>query len=287
MRLGVIGHSGYHGLTDLLARLQAFASRTGATLVLEPDLHVSVPSAAVLTGPEGIDLLVTLGGDGTLLRGARFLDGHAAPILGVNLGRLGFLTECGTNEELDRALEHIAAGEFEAERRLVLDASLVDDTGVSRRFRALNDVVLHKGGKARVLRLHLEIDGQSVGRYVADGIIVATPTGSTAYSLSAGGPIIVPTAQTILVTPVAPHTLGLRPLVVEAGAVVRVRADDDDGELLVTVDGQADTTFGAGHALEVSAAKTPVKLVRVGGAAFYERLRTKLGWGGLSSRDGA
>jgi NAD+ kinase len=165
-------------------------------------------------------------------------------------------------------------------------STFTDEDGVERQFRALNDVVLHTRGKARVLRISVEIDGDSVGRYEADGVIVATPTGSTAYSLSAGGPIVVPTSATILVTPVAPHTLGMRPLVIESGSVVRVQAEDDGGELWVTVDGQVEASLGDGRVLEARAATAPVRLVRFGGASFYARLRAKLGWGGLLSRDG-
>jgi NAD+ kinase len=285
MRIGVVGHRGFDELGALLGRLNGIASAIGATLVLEPELHSQLPDAPVMKGPEGLDLLVTLGGDGTLLRGARFLNGHATPILGVNLGRLGFLTECGASD-CDRALKRIAAGEFESEKRLALDASLTDRDGVERSFRALNEAVLHNRGKARVLRLDVEIDGQAVGRYEADGVIVATPTGSTGYSLSAGGPIVVPGSASILVTPIAPHTLGMRPLVVDVGAVVRVRANDDGGEVWVTIDGQVDASFGHGRVLEVRAAAAPVRLVRLGGASFYGRLRAKLGWGGLLSRDG-
>jgi NAD+ kinase len=207
------------------------------------------------------------------------------PILGVNLGRLGFLTETGVHD-IEQALRRIAAGEYQSEKRLVLDVALTDRDGVARRFRALNDAVLHKGGKARVLHLDVEIDGQPVGRFVADGVIVATPTGSTAYSLSAGGPIIVPTSASIIVTPVAPHTLGMRPIVVDASSVVRVRAADESGDLWVTVDGQVEANFDADRLLEVRASPAPVQLVRFGGASFYGRLRAKLGWGGLIARDG-
>ncbi len=286
MRIGVVGHSGTDDLGALIGRLNGIATSIGATLVLERRSSTSsFPDAPIMTGPEGLDLLVTLGGDGTLLRGARFLDGHATPILGVNLGRLGFLTECGLSD-CDHALRSIAAGQFDAEKRLVLEATLTDDDGVSRSFRALNETVLHNLGKARVLRLDVEIDGQPVGRYEADGVIIATPTGSTAYSLSAGGPIVVPQSASILVTPIAPHTLGLRSLVVDATAVIRVRAHGNGGDIRVTIDGQVDASLGHGRVLEVRAAAAPVRLVRLGGASFYGRLRAKLGWGGLLSRDG-
>jgi NAD+ kinase len=235
--------------------------------------------------PGELDLLMTLGGDGTLLRGARFLDGHSAPILGINLGRLGFLTTGGA-KDVERAIKMVASKKAEYETRLMLEATVADHSGVEKHFRALNDVVIHKDGKARVLRLDVDIDGHSVGRYVADGVIVATPTGSTAYSLSAGGPIIFPTSQSILVTPVAPHTMGLRPLVVGADAIIRIQAHDDGSGLWVTIDGQMDSSFAPGRVLEVRAAKTPVRLVRLKGGSFYGRLRDKLGWGGLAQRDG-
>jgi NAD+ kinase len=287
MRIGVVGHSGFDELGALLRRLNGIAESIGATLALERDIHSQLPDAPVMTGPEGLDLLVALGGDGTLLRGARFLDGHATPILGVNLGRLGFLTECGMND-CDHALRRIAAGEFESEKRLVLDVVLTDRDGVERRFRALNESVLHSRGRARVLRIDVEIDAQAVGRYEADGVIIATPTGSTGYSLSAGGPIIVPGSASILVTPIAAHTLGMRSLVVDSSAVMRVCAHSHDhgGDVWVTVDGQVDASLGHGRVLEVRAAAAPVRLVRLGGASFYGRLRAKLGWGGLLSRDG-
>jgi NAD+ kinase len=285
MRIGVVGHRGYDEMGALLRELDAVAKSVGATLAVERDLHALLPGAELMNGPEGIDVLITFGGDGTLLRGARFLNGHAAPILGVNLGRLGFLTECG-RADLGPAVKRIAAGEFQSESRLVLNVTFTDQQGVERRFRALNDAVLHSRGKARALRLDVEIDGHSVGRYEADGVILATPTGSTAYSLSAGGPIVVPTSASIVVTPVAPHTLGMRPLVVDSTVSVRVRADDDGSDHWVTIDGQAEAGLGAGQTLEARAATTGVRLIRLGSPAFYGRLRTKLGWGGLLGRDG-
>ncbi len=285
MRIGVIGHHGYEGLADRLAGLRDIAPSLGATIAFEPDLIDLAPGAELLVEPHGLDLLLTLGGDGTLLRGARFLAGHPAPILGVNMGRLGFLTACST-DELESAVRRVAAGEFTAQKRLALEAVVTDGNGVVKHLRALNDVVLDKRGTARVLRLYVEVDGHMVGRYAADGVIIATPTGSTAYSLSAGGPIIVPTATSILVTPVAPHTLGMRPLVVDGGAVVRVRAEDCHEDLWVTVDGQVDAILGRSATLEVRAAAAPVRLVRFDGSTFYSRLRGKLGWGGLSQRDG-
>jgi len=285
MRIGVIGHHGYEGLAERLAGLRALVPTLGVTLSFERDLHGLVPGADHLERPEGLDLLLTLGGDGTLLRGARFLAGHPVPILGVNLGRLGFLTAC-SGCDLERAITRVASGDFEIEERLALAATVSDDAGVVHELRALNEVGLTKRGTARVLRLEVSVDGNLVGRYAADGVIIATPTGSTAYSLSAGGPIVYPTARSILVTPVAPHTLAMRPLVVDGASVVRVRTEDAKDDLSVTADGQVDASMGRGQTLEVRAATHAVRLVRFEGTTFYSRLRGKLGWGGLSARDG-
>jgi NAD+ kinase len=285
MRIGVIGHSGYDGLASRLAGLRALAPSLDVTLQFEPDLLGLVPGADALGAPESLDMLVTLGGDGTLLRGARFLGAAPVPILGINLGRLGFLTAAG-GDELESAISKVAIGQYQIEERLALSACVIDEYGKSHELRALNEVGLTKRGTARVLRLEVAVDGHLVGRYAADGVIIATPTGSTAYSLSAGGPIVFPTARSILVTPVAPHTLGMRPLVVDGASVIRVRTEDAKSELSVTADGQVDASMGRGETLEVRAASTPVRLVHFGGTTFYSRLRGKLGWGGLSARDG-
>jgi NAD+ kinase len=285
-RVGVIGHRGYAGLPGVLAALLELAPQIGVALAFEDELHEIADEGAPLTESAGLDLLVTLGGDGTLLRGARFLGSHDIPILGVNLGRLGFLTSCG-GTEFEAALRRWADGEFTAEQRMTLDAQAWSVDGAPRgRWRCLNDVVLHKGGFARVVRFGVYVDGEPLGAYGADGVVICTPTGSTGYSLSAGGPVVVPTVESILVTPVSPHTLAMRPLVVPPDAEVALRAEDGPEGLLVTVDGQVGTTFRAGETLIVRRASTPVRIVRFPGTSFFERLRHKLHWGGLSERDG-
>ena len=285
-RVGVIGHRGYAGLSGVLAALLELAPVLGVTLVFEDELYEIAEEGEPLQDSAGLDLLLTLGGDGTLLRGARFLGAHDIPILGVNLGRLGFLTSCG-GTEFEEALRLWAQGEFTAEQRMTLDAQAWSVDGEPRgRWRCLNDVVLHKGGFARVVRFGVHVNGEPLGAYGADGVVICTPTGSTGYSLSAGGPVVVPTVESILVTPVSPHTLAMRPLVVPPEAEVSVRAEDGPEGLLVTVDGQVGTTFRAGETLIVRRASTPVRIVRFPGTSFFERLRHKLGWGGLSERDG-
>ncbi len=285
-RIGVVGHRGYAGLPSVLSALLELAPRLGYTLSFEEELHELADDGDALLGPEGLDLLLTLGGDGTLLRGARFLDGAEIPILGINLGRLGFLTSCG-GDEFQEALHNWAHGEFMAEQRMALRAEAFGVEGESRgEWLCLNDVVLHKGGFARVVRYSVHVDGEPLGTYGADGVVIASPTGSTGYSLSAGGPVVVPTVESLIITPVSPHTLAMRPLVLPPDVVITVRPEDGPQGLLVTVDGQVGTTFSAGESLVVRRAPTPVRIIRFPGASFFTRLRHKLGWGGLSERDG-
>ena len=285
MRVGVVGHRGYDGLADVLTRLASLAKRLDLALAFEGELYEPGEGHHRLDDPGDVEALLTLGGDGTLLRGARLLAGRQVPILGINLGRLGFLTSCGA-EDLELALTRLASGEFRAEARMVLDARALGTDGTERkRWFPLNDVVLHKSGFARMVSLHVSANGESIASYAADGIVIATPTGSTAYNLSCGGPLVAPTVESILLTAIAPHTLSIRPLVLPPSAEVLVRAEDGPEELLVTVDGQVGTTFGVGEALAVRRSERPVQIVRFPGTTFFSRMRRKLGWGGLIERD--
>lgn len=285
MRIGVVGHRGYDGLPEVLRTLFRLEPALDVRFAFEPDLHDLAGRGDRLDDPTVLDAMLTLGGDGTLLRAARLLAGREIPILSVNLGKLGFLTSCG-REELEPALHRLAAGDFRAEARMALDVRALAPHGAERgRWLALNDVVVHKGGFARVVRLRVAVNGESIASYAADGLVISTPTGSTAYSLSAGGPIVVPTVESIILTPVSPHTLAIRPLVLPPSAEISVQADDAPEELLVTVDGQVGTTFAGGETLNVRRAEHPVHIIRFAGTSFFSRLRRKLGWGGLPERD--
>lgn len=286
MRVGVIGHRGYVGLPAILGTLLDIAPSLGLTLAFEDELWEIAEEGERLGAPSSVQALFTLGGDGTLLRGARWLDGHNVPILGINLGRLGFLTSC-SGADFEEGVRRFARGDFMSEPRMALESCALDRTGVERcNWRSLNDVVLHKGGFARVVRFTVFVDDEPIGSYSADGLVVSTPTGSTGYSLSAGGPIVVPTVESIVLTPVSPHTLAMRPLVLPPQVEVKVRAEDGPEELLVTIDGQVGTTFTGGEMLVVRRARSSVQIVRFPGTTFFTRLRRKLGWGGLSERDG-
>ncbi len=286
MKVGIVGNPRYADLKGVLEHVAAAAPDRGIALYSEPRLDsfwsCDVPSF------DGVDLdaLITFGGDGTLLRGARLLAGRETPILGVNLGRVGFLTTA-TRDSLDSALDGLVAGKYLTERRQVLRAAIRDAEGEIRSTQmAMNDVAVHKGGVARVIRVNVFIQGENVGPYSADGIIVATPTGSTAYSLSAGGPIVVPGVEAIIVTPIAAHTLAVRPLVVPASyrIVIEPIAGWSD-DLLVSFDGQTGTTLAPGESVDVCRADHRVCLIRLGGDGFFGRMRQKLHWGDLSGRE--
>jgi NAD+ kinase len=285
IRVGVVGHQGYGGLADVLATLRRLAPALELELSYEDSLLAAAGDGAGPIAPREVDAMLTLGGDGTLLRAARLVDERAVPILGVNLGRLGFLTCCPASH-LEEALRRLASRDYVVENRMTLDARVTDAAGGDRqRWRALNDVVLHKGGFARVVAVRVEADGETVGQFSADGVVIATPTGSTAYNLSAGGPVVVPTLETILLTPVSAHTLALRPLVLPATSQVTLRANDGPDELLITVDGQVGCTFGAGDSLVVRRSHAPVPIVRFPEHSFFSTMREKLHWGGLQERD--
>ena len=286
MKVGIVGNPRYADLKAVLEHVTVAAPYRGITLYSEPRLDSiwkrDVPSFEAVD----LDALITFGGDGTLLRGARLLAGRETPILGVNLGRVGFLTTA-TRESLDAALDALVSGKFITERRQALRVAIRDAEGEVRATQmAMNDVAVHKGGVARVIRVNVFIQGENVGPYSADGIVVATPTGSTAYSLSAGGPIVVPGVEAIIVTPIAAHTMAVRPLVVPATyrIVIEPIAGWSD-DLLVSFDGQTGTTLAPGESVDVCRADHRVCLIWCGGEGFFGRMRQKLHWGDLSGRE--
>lgn len=226
----------------------------------------------------GADLCVVIGGDGTLLAAARSLGGRPCPILGVNLGGLGFMTETGPEESTD-VLEEVLAGRYSVGRRMTLDATLARGRRTVASQAVLNDVVISKSALARMIELEVAIDGAEVTRYRADGLIVSTPTGSTAYSLSAGGPIIHPEMSALLIAPICPHTLTLRPLVVPATSSIEVTLATPDSEVYLTLDGQVGHPLRGGDRVRVRRGAQPVLMVRSRRRSYYEVLRRKLHWG--------
>jgi NAD+ kinase len=221
------------------------------------------------------EAVVTLGGDGSILASARAFGKYGIPILGVNLGKFGFLTEIAP-DHIEDALIRLKENQFEIEERMVLDATVPDGRpGLT----ALNDVVIDHGEQMRLAKIDLFSNAEFVCPYDADGIIIATPTGSTAYSLSAGGPVINPAMNALVVSPISPHTLALRSIIFPADAVLTARSGSPDMNLRVTLDGQIVTRLKGGEDITVRKAGYKVKLIKFESKSFYEVLRTKLHWG--------
>ncbi|HZO93006.1 MAG TPA: NAD(+)/NADH kinase [Candidatus Baltobacteraceae bacterium] len=223
------------------------------------------------------DLLVTVGGDGTLLRGARIAHPRGLPLVGVNTGRLGFLTEVESNEEGFRLLhELLTSPSPRIEERVGLHAQVA---GREERHFAVNDVVVRRGAQARMAPFGLVLDGETITHMPSDGIIVATPTGSTGYFLSAGGPIIHPTVDALGIAAVMPHTLFARPLIVKSDATIQITCDGELSRANLETDGVKGADLQAGDRVVVRRAETPVRFARVRRGAFFARLEDKLQWG--------
>ena len=226
----------------------------------------------------GAELAVALGGDGTLLQAARVFSRHGVPILGVNLGRLGFLTDTGPEQMLE-VLERVLAGDYRVEERLMLSAEVHRRGEVIGPRIAFNDIVLNKGALAQVIRLETRVNDRFVSSHRADGIIVATPTGSTAYGLAAGGPIIEPTTDVLLVAPICPHILTNRPLIISGGSIVDCILVEERGEVFLTIDGQEGFPLESGDRVRVTRAPHRARLIHCASQDFFDILRRKMGWG--------
>ena len=228
--------------------------------------------------PGCTDLLIVLGGDGTLLSAARLAAEFRVPILAVNLGGLGFLTTV-PQDEIYSILEELFAGKHRVSERVMLDAEIVRAGNVIRRQIALNDAVLNKAALARIMDLELRVDGEYVTTYKSDGLIISTPTGSTAYSLAAGGPIVYPSVEAFVVSPICPHTLTNRPIVIPDSATIEIDFKAEDDAVFLTLDGQIGIELFRGDHIRVRKAPNKLMLVRPARKTYYQILRSKLKWG--------
>ena len=283
-KIGLVGRSQQGDLKDVLEQLLALLDERGLEVVLEDRLGEVVPEHSQRLATRDVigeeaDLVIVVGGDGSLLSAARTLAKYETPVLGVNRGRLGFLTDI-TPDQMSRELPPVLDGQFERESRFLLDAEVRRGGQVVGRADALNDVVVNSGTSAQMIEFELYINDSFVYRQRADGLIVSTPTGSTAYSLSGGGPIMHPTLDAIVLVPMFPHALSSRPIVVDGDSEIRV-------DILarnrihppVTCDGQVNMTARPGDSVHVSKKPHRLTLLHPVGHSFYASCRDKLRWG--------
>ncbi|MCX5748332.1 MAG: NAD(+)/NADH kinase [Proteobacteria bacterium] len=269
----------------LLENLVPWLCELGHTPVVTTEDQIAPAGSEIVPEAElgaAIDFAVVLGGDGTMLRAARLVSEQERPVLGINLGQLGFLT--GFDPERAReAIEAAIAGELPREERMRIAARFTRPGHEPITRYALNDVVLHQGAMARMVEIEASVDGHAVADYRADGLIVATPTGSTAYSMAAGGPIVVPGIGAMTLTPICAHALTHRPLIIDERAVIRLTLGAEARGVILTVDGQWGHSFLPGDAVELTVANKPLVIFSAG-KSFFDVMRDKLHWGVRGNR---
>ena len=226
------------------------------------------------------EMIVALGGDGTMLRTAHYLAGHRVPVLGINLGSFGYLTEVNLNE-IHSTLELIISGKFVTEKRMMLDVSIKHGKTITNVGSVLNDVVINRGDLSRMNELEMAVNGSYLTTYKGDGLIVSTPTGSTAYSLSAGGPIVFPGKDLIIINPICPHTLTNRPIIFSEDSNLKITLWSKDKGAMLTLDGQEAYKIISGDVVTIKKSKHVIKLVLSPYRSYGKILRSKLGWGDL------
>ena len=281
-RVAIVSKPNRKELRRLLPELVVWLRERGYDPMLDRESSAYTDAAPAMDRAElplhAPDLVIVLGGDGTLLAAARTFAASGTPILSVNLGYLGFLTEVRL-ADLYATLEGWKSAHHQLDARSMLHAALWREGALHSNYEALNDIVVSKGDIARMGEFAVELDGKSVARFRADGVIVSTPTGSTAYTLAANGPILTPDVDAMVVTPICPHLLTLRPIVVRGDALLTVRVERIPNHALLTVDGQLAVTLQLGDEVRCQRSNHTVNLVRLSESGFFEALRSKLSWG--------
>lgn len=271
-RVLVVGDSRRPGVAEGVARHRAFLD--DALQIVDIDLDESVDLSRAKA-----DLVLVFGGDGSILHVARRLDANPIPVLGVNYGRFGFLADLDP-DGLEDGIRRWLAGDYETHERTRLRVALRRDGEIAREWLALNDVVVGHSDLGRVVDIDVELSGRHAIRFTGDGLIVATPTGSSAHAAAAGGPLLDPTLSGVLIVPIAPHSLSTRPLVLSGSHEITLRVDASRAPAAVTVDGSPSLALRPDDVIDVADAQSPIAMVRVSAGPFYETLRNKLGWRG-------
>lgn len=284
-RIGLIGNSGKVSCASALSKAARLIRAAGRQLFTESEtarllpLRGTVfPDAATLA--QNVDLLLVFGGDGTMLRVAREIAGSQTPMLGINIGGLGFLTAVSSGD-LPHALQQVWKGEFTFESRALMEAQ-ARCNGRLLRQSALNDFVISRGNASRLIELHVSVNNEPLTRYRCDGLIVSSPTGSTAYSLAAGGAVVFPTAEVVQITPICPHTLSNRSLVLPLNARISIKVVNLTPVTILSADGQMVSELSAGDQIVISRSSRTVRLMHLEGSSFFETLRVKLHWRGAN-----
>lgn len=283
-RIGLIANHGKTGADELVHEIAADCARRGLPLSLEAHTAEIIGAASTATPADLVrecDLIVVLGGDGTILQVLHQLREGFCPILGINLGTLGFLT-CVSAAAWREALDAIANGTFLLSERTLLDIEVLRDGQSHSRHIALNDAVISRGELSRLIKLNVSVDGATLSEYNADGLIVATPTGSTAYSLSAGGPVLTPDSGVFVVTPICPHVLTMRPVMVSDHSRIDIAPSPGQPEIFLTLDGQDSVRILPSDVIRITKAPQSLPLAMLPGMSFFEVLRQKLKWSGTA-----
>ncbi len=283
-RFGLIANAGKPGAEELTRNLCREFERRGRQLVMERRTAelIGVESAATTGDLAGdCDLIIVLGGDGTLLQVVHELAHRLPPIFGINLGSLGFLTSVSSAAWLE-AVESLEADNYSFSERTLLSVEVLRDGVSVLAETALNDAVISRGELSRLIKIDVRIDGVSFSEYNADGLIVATPTGSTAYSLSAGGPVLTPDSGVFVVTPICPHVLTMRPMIVSDGSTIEIAPSREQADIFLTLDGQNAIHIARGDYIRVTKSPHRLSLAMLPGMSFFEVLRQKLKWSGTA-----
>ncbi|MCB1738173.1 MAG: NAD(+) kinase [Gammaproteobacteria bacterium] len=283
--IGLIGKFGAPDVAGEIRDLTESLTQQGRRVLIDAETAQSLSLHDLDIAPRDVlgrdcDLVVVVGGDGTLLAAARSLYQFEVPILGINLGRLGFLVDVSP-ERMHECLAGVLAGHYTREQRFLVRARIMQGTECLHDEVALNDVVIHKWRMARMIEFETHINGQYVNTHRADGLIVSTPTGSTAYALSGGGPLLTPNLNALAMVPICPHTLSDRPIVISADSHIEVRlTQTQTDDVRITLDGQIDHDLGdGGDRVEIHRAETPLTLIHPADHDYFKILRAKLHWG--------
>lgn len=286
--VGIIANMEKENIAGFAGALKKWLEARKIKVLLEANIAAAIGKSGgfkIEVLASKVDLIAVLGGDGTMLRTARYVAHHRVPIVGINMGTFGYLTEVNLNET-HAALELILQGDFLTEKRMMLDVKISRGKKILGSGIVLNDVIINRGNLSRIVELETSVDGQYLTTYKSDGLIISTPTGSTAYSLSAGGPIVFPGRDLIIINPICPHTLTNRPIIFPENSEVRITLWSKESGATVTLDGQQSYRISSGDVMTVKKSKHVTRLVLSPHRSYGEILRSKLGWGSLPTGAG-